>query len=648
MFWLGLLVSLSNLLLGLIILFARRNSHASKTFGIFTVSMAIWLLSIFITIYLSADLFWGRLAIAASIQGAAFLLLFTLIFPEEKLPSWPVRILIMGPAVFFTIISFTDLMVSGLKVVDNSIVGEFGPLRKLYGLYPPIYIFSSVFILVKKYLKLEGVQKIKLKYSLWGIILALIPAVITNGVLPAFKIYTFNGVGPLFITFVVVFTSYAIFRHQFLDIKIIIQGGIVYTISSAFVLGSYLAVVFILGVIFQEITHITYFISGYITAIIGIFGAPLIEGYFKKLTDRIFFKDKYNYSLAVKELSEILNKNLDEDKIISKATQKLKDIFKVKDAAIRFNVYPPKLEEFSDSEQLLIPLTIDDKIVGSIFVGRKLSGDIYTREDANLLETFAYQAAVALSKAELYKKVFEYSQKLEEKVKDRTSKIQDLQEQERQIMMDITHGLQTPLAILKGELEFLKRKDILKEEETLVFDRSIDNISKLVYGLMNLVKLETSKEDFKKDNFSLSETVKELVEYFEVLARESNVELISEIENDIYILGDEARIKELITNLVSNAFKYMDEKRDKKIIVGLAKHDGLVELKIEDTGIGISEDNLKNIFNRFYRVNNQNKSMGFGLGLAISKKIVEKHNGSIEISSKLGEGTKFLVKFPLE
>src|SRR3989339_685989 len=126
--------------------------------------------------------------------------------------------------------------------------------------------------------------------------------------LPLFGEYRYYSAGSLSTIFMIAFISYAILRHQLLDIKIVIQRGLIYSVLFSFVAVVYILGVLILGLIFQGITNLTMIIVGLLTTGAGIYGIPPLDRFFRRATDRFFFKDKYDYSEAIYELSGILNK----------------------------------------------------------------------------------------------------------------------------------------------------------------------------------------------------------------------------------------------------------------------------------------------------------------------------------------------------
>ena len=223
----------------------------------------------------------------------------------------------------------------------------------------------------------------------------------------------------------------------------------------------------------------------------------------------------------------------------------------------------------------------------------------------------------------------------------REHEAQSLQE----MLIDITHGLQTPLTIIKGELHFLKR-DLPGNKRIAVCEQMVHDMSFLIYDLLHLARLDRTNIEHTKTDINLSQLLGAVAEYVLVLADSKEIQLITQIEPDIWIQGIQERIEELIINLVSNSMKYIGE-NEKKITLTLIKEDGCALFTITDTGIGIDPENLPYVFKRFYRVKNRNGESvkGSGLGLAIAQKIAEKHSAAIEVESTIGVGTTITVRF---
>ncbi len=296
--------------------------------------------------------------------------------------------------------------------------------------------------------------------------------------------------------------------------------------------------------------------------------------------------------------------------------------------------------------EMAIAIKSGTHLSGLVALGKKLSGDYYTSEDINLLKTFACQAAVAFENAQLYEKVKNHSKELEKKVVERTENIKSLQEEQRQMMMEIAHGLQTPLTIIRGELSLLNNQ-IKDKKEIGRLEHNIDHISRFIYDMLRLVRQERDGEE-RKTVFSLSELLEESIDNIKIITEDKNIDVAGNIEPDIDIFGDKSEIEELLMNLASNSLKFMKPGQRGKIILDLYRKGKEAVLIVADDGIGIDKKHISHIFEKMYRISNESfpDKKGTGLGLAICKKIVEKHGGAIRAESRLGQGTKFIIELP--
>jgi hypothetical protein len=484
--YLGIIIFLLNSFLGFLTIYKRRTLE-SIVFGIFASSFGLWALSIYVTLATSS-LLWGRTAFFGAILGIGSLFLFSFIFPGNKKISPRKLLIILAPPVFFCAATCTNLMLQDVAIVANSIIGTYGPVMTMYQLFAPIYIFGSIYIIYKKYRKATYQDRNKIGYVFLGVTLFVGPAVLTNAVLPLwFGINSLNGTGPIFSIFMVVSITYAIIRHQFLDIKIVIQRGLVYSFLITCVTITYEALVFTFEHILKGSSQST-FIGALATTLIGIFGVPILKDYFQKITDPIFFKGSYDYATVLSKLTDELNKNISLDSIIEKTTAILMSSLRIENITFKLHEIPSE-EDLQGT--IAIPIISNNKKIGKLIVGKKLSGDSYSPKDINLLETFTKQAGIALEKAFLYKQVEDYARTLEEKVEERTQEVVAIQKEQETMMLEISHGLQTPLTIMKGEL-FLMRKQGHDTKRVDTIDASIDRISSFIYRFLSLTKLESA------------------------------------------------------------------------------------------------------------------------------------------------------------
>ena len=220
---------------------------------------------------------------------------------------------------------------------------------------------------------------------------------------------------------------------------------------------------------------------------------------------------------------------------------------------------------------------------------------------------------------------------------------------EKQFSSDVSHELRTPVSVILTESQYsLEYADTLEEakDSFSVIQRQAKRMSKLINQIMELSKIEKQITiDLQKMNFS--ETVQKILDDYKNLLSEKNIKISKGIEQNIFINGNKVMIERLLDNLLNNAMKFTKD----EISVKLYSENESCIMEIEDNGIGISDEDKKLIWGRFYQVNdsrNKKVNKGFGLGLSLVAKIIEQHNASIAVESELNKGTKFVTKFNLK
>jgi signal transduction histidine kinase len=656
MFYIAMITAAATTLLGLIVLEANRTRLINQAFAVMAGGLAAWIAGIYIAIYVAPTLFWGRFAIAASIVWIACLVLFAHIFPDRNRISWTTALYIFVVPAIFLGFSFSDLMVQKVWSEGGSIHGEFGSVRAIYVYFPPVYIFAAILMFFRKYRSMTGNLKLKMKYVLLGLVLTFIPVATTNIILPAFKIYDYNNLGPLCVIILVGLISYAIVRHQFLDIRVAVQLGLIYTVLSVLAIGVYLALVQVTIILVGEVGHLNIVASGAIATLFGIVSAPYIERCLRDVTDRVFFKGKYEYPDAVQDVSEMLHRQVELEEIIRKTREKLKTILKSSSVVLSLHPSHPHLSHplqvtmNENGTELFVPISLDHTAIASLSLGKKLSGDPYTSEDTRLVQTVSYQIAIALERAQLYKRLGEarerHAKELEEKIAKTKDDMRNMQKAEREMIADLSHGLQTPLAVAKSNLELLA-KEHPEAPHIPKAHGHIQRVADLVRDLTMLMRLETMKVKFKEEPVNLSKLVNATIDYFNPIAEREHISLHARVEKNVVMQGDVYHLRVLLLNLLSNARKYMGNSRTREISIELTTTKDGVSLTVSDTGMGIARKYLPHIFQRLYRVKEIEGSHieGSGLGLSICKKIAEMHDADLHVRSEVAKGTAFTVTF---
>lgn len=225
-----------------------------------------------------------------------------------------------------------------------------------------------------------------------------------------------------------------------------------------------------------------------------------------------------------------------------------------------------------------------------------------------------------------------------------------LKEQEmlrKRLTSDIAHELRTPLTTLKTHLEaFIDGVWEPTRDRLAIFYEEIERLTKLVDNLRNLAKLEQVNAALNKSEVNVSDELEKILSTFRPLFIKKGYELHGNIAPDVSTVVDKDKFKQIMHNLLTNSYNYLKE--NGKVEVVLLKQKQKITIKVVDNGIGIPERDLPHIFERFYRsdLSRSKNTGGSGLGLTITKALVEAHGGRIYAESKLGEGTIFTIELP--
>lgn len=227
------------------------------------------------------------------------------------------------------------------------------------------------------------------------------------------------------------------------------------------------------------------------------------------------------------------------------------------------------------------------------------------------------------------------------------SRLESLIETQRQFIADVGHELRTPLTVIKGNVDLMRR--IGADEELFEsIESEVDRLTRMVGDLMLLAQAEAGKLPMVRKMVELDTILLEVFRQMKILAKDQVKLKIGEIDQ-VLVCGDKDRLKQVLVNLMSNGIKYTPAGGE--VMVSLGKQGGQARLVVSDNGPGIPEEDIPHIFERFYRGEKSRirskDGKGYGLGLSIAYWIVRSHQGRIEVTSQVGEGTTFCVWLPL-
>ena len=219
---------------------------------------------------------------------------------------------------------------------------------------------------------------------------------------------------------------------------------------------------------------------------------------------------------------------------------------------------------------------------------------------------------------------------------------------EKQFSSDVSHELRTPITVILAQsdyaLDYVETLDEAKESFEVI-NRQAKKMTNLINQIMELSKMERQNK-IEKDKINFSNIILQLLEDYRTLLENNNIELITNIEKDLRIYGNKLMLERLFVNLFTNAMKFTKT----TINVSLNRINKEVILQIKDDGIGITKEDQKYIWDRFFQTSdsrNKDKNKGSGLGLSMVNRIVQLHLATIDVESEVGKGTCFIVKFPI-
>jgi signal transduction histidine kinase len=277
---------------------------------------------------------------------------------------------------------------------------------------------------------------------------------------------------------------------------------------------------------------------------------------------------------------------------------------------------------FPATHIIAIPLITKEKTIGVIEAANKDDGT-FDNHDQRVLEALAAQAAIAIENTRLFR--------------------------QSDMISELVHELRTPLSALSAAVHLLQRDELealQRERIRQTIANEVHRLNELATNFLEFSRLESGRMRFDKEPIHLEGLLRETYEILRPQADQERITLEAEIQETLApVMGDRNQLKRMLLNLITNAIKY--NKAGGAVRTRLSRQDQGVQIQIQDTGVGIPEDQINKLFDRYYRVPvSEERFGGTGLGLTIARRIVQNHAGEISITSKLGEGSTFTVWLP--
>ena len=306
--------------------------------------------------------------------------------------------------------------------------------------------------------------------------------------------------------------------------------------------------------------------------------------------------------------------------------------------------FPPEEQEIIRQlgAELIFPLKIMNQINGTIFLGKKTDGAPFTEQELNLLSILINQATFAIEHASLYEQQTERLKKMY-----RTDRLATLGE----LAAGAAHEIRNPLTAIRSTIQYLSKDfsaDPVKSEMVTELISEVERINKIVQGLLSFAR----PSDLNTSDINIEQLINQTLRLVTNTLRKQNVEVEFEYFTDnTTIQGDAEQLKQVFLNIILNAVEAMGKnppERSRTLIISIEKgtpintHSRYLIISFEDSGKGIEQKNIENVFNPFFTT----KEEGTGLGLAICYGIINRHEGEIEVKSVPDKGTCMNIKLP--
>jgi signal transduction histidine kinase/DNA-binding response OmpR family regulator len=313
----------------------------------------------------------------------------------------------------------------------------------------------------------------------------------------------------------------------------------------------------------------------------------------------------------------------------------------------RFDNHIDAVTGMTTRSLLAVPLVFQDMTQGALEAVNKVNGT-FDQDDLEMLEALASSAAIAIENARLYATEQQRTAALARALEQQ----RELDRLQREFIQNVSHELRTPLALIRGHAELLETSELgdlqpIQQKSASVISRRTRMLSKLVDDIIAVLTIES--QELKREPLSLAQLVRTSLADFQAAAEMADLTLSAEIAPDLPLVsGDPVALHRMLDNLMSNALKFTSAKGH--VTLRLFSNKDTVTLQVSDTGVGIPNDQLERIFDRFYQVDGSTTRhySGVGLGLSLVKGIVEAHGGQITVASQVGQGTTFTVLLPVD
>ena len=686
--------------IGIFVFLKKQGEKATLVFSWAGMILTVMIMTIFPRYPQTSQSFeylFSAVFFALYLLAPALILNFALLYPQEKQVIRTYKIipffLFIPSLVFITLIEISYYYTTQFQSLEYYRI--FQTTYHWFRTYYFLYLIMSIGCMIHSYAQSTSKEaRNKIQWILWGLCIGTFPFLFLwtlpevigfSPLIPQEIYYIFLIVIPLAFTF-------SIIKYQVMDIEVVINRSIVYTILTGIIVGLYLLVVGVAGQFFHGLSQANNLMIIIFTLVAAIIFSP-IKQQVQVLVDKTFYRIKYDYRLAIKDFGGSLSAANTQDDLFQLFIKKISMAIPIKKIVLlqrdnsTNNFTVQKSFGLSDNEkgkfginssselvriiqrvqapmakkgrtdlsdiatlpsetipgetgiELLIPMAYRKEIAAFLLLGRKLSETRYFEEDLLLLNQMMDMVVRALERIKLQEEMI-----LERAEKE---KLEELNQLKSEFISHVSHELRTPLTSICWSVENMldgipeKPSEKIKTYLEGINDCSL-HLRRMIENLLDISRIEAGKIEITPEKLNLTDELQKYLDISKPFADKKNIALEFIPGRKLFVNADRDCLQEILINLINNAIKYSPRESVIKIEVKKT-NDKQAIISVIDQGQGIPKDQQAKIFEKFQRIRTDKtaREKGLGLGLYIVKKLLEAQGGQIWVESEEGRGSVF-------
>lgn len=700
-----------NLLLAVFVYAKNKNSATHQLFVGLIISLVAFLLINYMSLHPAffSQLTWIRLDLFAASYMFLLSYITFIVFPRSHFikPS-PFR---RSVGIYTVVVSFLTLTPFVFSSLDTS-SGSANPVPALgivFFAIQQIGLLVLIFLTLKRRLKnARGREREQFKYIIFGLVATFGSIIFFNLVMvQVFKITSLVFVSNISSIFFTGAFTYAIVKQRLFDIRLVVARSVTYLFSIVTIASVYGILAFsLVDTLFASASNQTTLSQQAVNTFLAValaFTFQPIRRFFEKVTDKIFFRDKYDAQLLINTIGRILASEIELESLTTKVVHEIKKHMRVEHADIivlegkqehiffdaghlqnNVTIHHRDLAKLGGSivvtddlaggerkeimrsyqRSVASPLRANKQLIGYLFLGDKLSGDAYSSGDIDVIKIIVNELAVAVQNAKAYTEIQRFNETLQDKVTEATRQLRKanedlktLDQAKDEFISMASHQLRTPLTTAKGYVSMVLEGDFgkLPGKMKQPLDQALDSSNRmagLINDLLNVSRMDAGKFFIDAVDVDLALEVQGEINQLANLTRAKGVTLTyHQPKKKIPLIKlDLDKTRQVIMNIADNAVYYSaPPSGGGKVDVYLELEGDEAVFKVTDNGIGVPDDIKPKLFAKFFRAGNAQSARpdGTGLGLYLVKRVVEDQGGTIIFESQVGKGSTFGFRMPL-